>query len=630
MTRIKRSKFPIVAFICVIAAITFLCLLFPVKITGAEGSGDSLEISRVTYHEMMGFSIETDDYDASDVSGVKTSCISVYYKNKKKLKIDSERILDGTLYFSVSGLSATPIDDVKIVFEKGFCVSSGGPVLASEIVFKSGSTDSETGIVLFKAVEVEKSEQSVSEGSKNESVGGGSETTESSGRSEETSAESETSVDSDTSVDGESPSEEQSETEITSDVQTDSGETGSEESVESDSQGENFSGSEDIPTSDEPSITDILYESDNGETSVSGESDESNEAEESNESDESVFESGNESGEQSGESDNESEVVRPPFNIGENKGANQDESGNDSDESIVPIEEIEVENDVYELKIGEEATVALTVLPENATEEYSVTFTSEGIAEYESFTLKGIAAGETELVLKAENVEKRIKITVLSGKTEDSDKTEEIIYCEKISVPKSMKILLFGTEKLEVKTIPENVNFGKPGFASDNEEIATVDENGNVTAIFRGKCNITVSFPTSDGGIIEEVVEVDVYDEIVDITRDTDIVLTIKDDKIIAGDLEFTFTYKSGLVIKKTIQNAMLSYRKDENGKFIGTISFVEDGKNYSFDIPASLNVSGCGDGCGSAIVGNHGLLTGYIVASVLSAVFIFINRKTR
>ena len=689
MTRIKRSKFPVAAFICVIAAITLLCLLFPGKITGAEGNGGSLEIFGVRYSDMSGFLVETNDYDASDASGAKTSCISVYDKNGKKLKIDSENIsgAGGTLYFSINGTpSAARIVGGKIVFGKGFRVSSGGPVLASEIVFTSESTDGETGIVSFKAIQNEKPGQSVNDGSKNESVVGGSEETGKESVGGETKPNESSGQTEETSVESESPAKEQSEIEIespdetglkeTGSYETGSDETGSGETEESDRQGDDSSEAED-PLSDEPSVIDIPYESDSGETSASdesvvksdesaaiSESDESSESSEIRESTESVessdgnesaFESGKESGESNGESEKsneeseksngESEVVRPPFNIGENRGESQGESGNesggsgdDSTKTTVPIEEIKAEKDVYELKIGEKATVALTVLPENATEKYSVAFTSDGIAEYEEFTLKGIAAGETELVFKAENVEKRVKITVLSGKTEDGDKKEDIIYCEKISVPKSVKILLFGTEKIEVKTIPENVNFGKPGFASDNEEIATVDEDGNVTAIFRGKCNITVSFPTSDGGTIEEVVEVEVYDEIVDITRDTDIVLTIKDGKIIADDLEFTFTYKSGLVIKKTIQNATLSYRKDENGKFIGTISFVEDGEEYSFEIPVSPDFSGCDDGCGggsddgcgAAIVDNHGLLTGYIVVFVLSAAFIFINKKTR
>ena len=376
------------------------------------------------------------------------------------------------------------------------------------------------------------------------------------------------------------------------------------------------------------------------------------------------------------------------------------------------------------------------VLPENATEKYTYSFTTENVATYENSILKGVAAGETELVFKAENAEKRIKIIVLGddelyeatpefgnsalkirlsesvlfdnyvysaeeiteaskfivlsgceikavhSETADNGgyiiiefaaadensyavvgkgfpiysalngesvkigtiandislrfvggKTEEIIGCEEIIVPESVKILLFQTEKLDVKTVPENVNFGKPTFSSDNEEIATVDEDGNITAVMRGKCKITVTFLTPAGSVLKKTVDVEVYDEIVDITRDTDIVLTIKDNKIIAGDLEFTFTYKSGLVIKKTIQNATLGYKTDESGNFIGTISFIEDGEEYSFEVPVSLNISGCGggcnDGCGSAIKDNHGVLTGYILALVLSAVFIFINKKT-
>ena len=708
MIKVKESKISFFTAAITLAAIICLCRLLPTMLTKAESNSGTLGILGVTYIGGDGFVIRTDD-DAADFNA-DASFISVFDKNGNELKVNAGSLSGGSGSLSFSLVGAPGCEMVgggKLLFKKGFYVSSSGKKLAEDNSWSSEETDGETFILVFSEVKTdEKSESSESfDNSESPKNSGSSESCESSAK------------------------------------QSEQGKT-SEELSASETAGEEESQSEEIVESDEPFPMDEPFPIDEPTDGPDEPTDESKITSESESSDTSESESdeSNESNESDG-----GEAVRPSLNIDGNKGDNasaadgsDNNDGKDDNTKIsdVKIEEINAEKDFYVLKIGEEATVLLMVLPENATEKYTYSFTTENVATYENSILKGVAAGETELVFKAENAEKRIKIIVsdddelyeatpefgnsalkirlsesvlfdnyvysaeeiteatkfivLSGceikavhsETADNGgciiiefaaadensyavvgkgfpiysalngesvkigmiandislrfvggKTEEIIGCEEIIVPESMKILLFQTEKLDVKTVPENVNFGKPTFSSDNEEIATVDEDGNITVVMRGKCKITVTFLTPAGSVLKKTVDVEVYDEIVDITRDTDIVLTIKDNKIIAGDLEFTFTYKSGLVIKKTIQNATLGYKTDESGNFIGTISFIEDGEEYSFEVPVSLNISGCGggcnDGCGSAIKDNHGVLTGYILALVLSAVFIFINKKT-
>lgn len=715
MIKVKESKISFFTAAITLAAIICLCRLLPTTLTKAESNSGTLGILGVTYIGGDGFVIRTDD-DTADFNA-DASFISVFDKNGNELKVNEGSFSGGSGSLSFSLVGAPGCEMVgggKLLFKKGFYVSSSGKKLAEDNSWSSEKTDGETFILVFSEVKPdEKSESSESsDNSESPKNSGSSESCESSAKQSEQGKTSEELSASETAGEEESQSEEIVE---------------SDESFPID---EPFAIDEPFPIDEPTDESKITSESESSEISER----ESSEISES-ESDES-----NESNESDG-----GEAVRPSFNIGGNKGDNNsaadgsdDNDGKDDNTEIsdVKIEEINAEKDFYVLKIGEEATVLPMVLPENATEKYTYSFTTENVATYENSILKGVAAGETELVFKAENAEKRIKIIVLGddelyeatpefgnsalkirlsesvlfdnyvysaeqiteatkfivlsgceikavhSETADNGgyiiiefaaadensyavvgkgfpiysalngesvktgtiandislrfvggKTEEIIGCEEIIVPESVKILLFQTEKLDVKTVPENVNFGKPTFSSDNEEIATVDEDGNITAVMRGKCKITVTFLTPAGSVLKKTVDVEVYDEIVDITRDTDIVLTIKDNKIIAGDLEFTFTYKSGLVIKKTIQNATLGYKTDESGNFIGTISFIEDGEEYSFEVPVSLNISGCGggcnDGCGSAIKDNHGVLTGYILALVLSAVFIFINKKT-
>ncbi len=793
----KESKFSIVATIALLATIACLCLLFPIKVTEAESDASPLKITGVVYGGSNGFVIRTDDKSAG--TAVDLDLISVYDKNGNEMTIDPENFFcaNGRMTFSLAECpEPTRLGGGKVIFGKGFRVSAGGRELLSDDVWISESADKETGVVTFyKQTKTETSEVDPAEsspigetdspsgsvsGSENNSETESENNSEISSASEseslsdrqsdfESNSESEESSESESEENSESESEEISESdepfpidepaesESTNESEEISASESTDESKEtseskSTNESEEISASESTNESKETSESESLDESESGDSESNSVSDsESNSESESESESDSNSESESDSNSDSeSDSDSESksggEVVRPPFNIGGNNGGNKGKNGSEvSDDggevSSVKIEEIRTGKDFYVLKIGEEATISLTVLPENATEKYSCSFTADGVATYENFTIKGVAAGETELTFKAENAEKSIKIIVIEdgetytvtpefgdavlkiklsenvlfgeyvyseeekaeaakfirasgckisavrteasesgnyivieftaadensyaivgkgfpiysslngagvklGTTEndvktkfDSGNTAEIVDCEEIVVPKNMKILLFATEKLDVKTVPENVNFGKPTYSSDNEEIAVTDENGNVTAVMRGKCKITVTYVTSDGTTLEKTVDIEVYDEIVDITRDTDIVLTVKDGKIIAGDLEFTFTYKSGLVIKKTIQNATLGYRTDESGNFIGTISFIEDGKDYSFEVPVSLNFSGCkegcnegcGSGCGSAINGNHGLLTGYVISLILSAAFIFINGKNK
>lgn len=769
----KESKFSIIATIALLATIAFLCLLFPIKVTEAESDASPLKITGVVYGGSNGFVIRTDDKSAG--TAVDLDLISVYDKNGNEMTIDSESFFcaNGRMTFSLAECpEPTQLGGGKVIFGKGFRVSAGGRELLSDDVWISESADKETGVVTFyKQTKTETSEVDPAESSpigETDSPSGsvsGSENnseTESENNSETNSAsESESLSDNRSDFESNSESEESSESESEENSESESEEISEsdepfpiDEPAESEStnESEEISSSESTDESKETSESESLDESESGDSESNSVSDsESNSESESESESDSNSESESDSNSDSeSDSDSESksggEVVRPTFNIGGNNGGNKGNNGSEvSDDggevSSVKIEEIRTGKDFYVLKIGEEATISLTVLPENATEKYSCSFTADGVATYENFKIKGVAAGETELTFKAENAEKSIKIIVIEdgetytvtpefgdavlkiklsenvlfgeyvyseeeksvaakfirasgckisavrtevsesgnyivieftaadensyaivgkgfpiysslngagvklGTTEndvktkfDSGNTAEIVDCEEIVVPKNMKILLFATEKLDVKIVPENVNFGKPTYSSDNEEIAVTDENGNVTAVMRGKCKITVTYVTSDGTTLEKTVDIEVYDEIVDITRDTDIVLTVKDGKIIAGDLEFTFTYKSGLVIKKTIQNATFGYKTDESGNFIGTISFIEDGKDYSFEVPVSLNFSGCkegcnegcGSGCGSAINGNHGLLTGYVISLILSAAFIFINGKNK
>lgn len=70
-----------------------------------------------------------------------------------------------------------------------------------------------------------------------------------------------------------------------------------------------------------------------------------------------------------------------------------------------------------------------------------------------------------------------------------------------IVTPDSMELEIGETDRITVKRVPENAVEDPIAFASEDPAVATVDENGTVTAVGEGKTNIAVSC----GGVTKKV-----------------------------------------------------------------------------------------------------------------------------
>lgn len=247
---------------------------------------------------------------------------------------------------------------------------------------------------------------------------------------------------------------------------------------------------------------------------------------------------------------------------------------------------------------------------------------SEKDSEEESETESPEESNESEKDSEKESGE--------SEKESDGSGTEtpETPY-EDFTAETNLEILLFGTTKLNPALIPENATVGKFYYSSDNPEIATVSDDGTITAVSRGKCVITITLKGYNDLEISKQTEVFVYDEIEDIKCNSEIVLRVNENGIKADDLEFTFTYKSGLIITKTIQNATLRCVTDDDGKVKGVLSFTEDGEDYSFDIPVSFKAADCFEGCGNGCASEaaNGVFEGYSLALLLAVALTIIKK---
>ena len=100
-------------------------------------------------------------------------------------------------------------------------------------------------------------------------------------------------------------------------------------------------------------------------------------------------------------------------------------------------------------------------------------------------------AGEYEVTIRYENVEAKYKITVIDPKS-------ETVAVDSVTLNTAeLKLVAGESDTLEATISPKDATNTNVSWSSDNESVATVDENGKVTAVAAGEATITVK--TEDG-----------------------------------------------------------------------------------------------------------------------------------
>lgn len=210
-----------------------------------------------------------------------------------------------------------------------------------------------------------------------------------------------------------------------------------------------------------------------------------------------------------------------------------------------------------------------------------------------------------------------IQIAVADGKLAKAIPYEDIeIESE------TVKCLLLHEANLGVTVIPENANVGTLSFETSDESVATVNSKGYAAAVIRGKCVVTVTLTGYRDEVITKEINVEVYDEIVEITCEDELVAIIKSTNISLADMTFTITYKSGICISTKITDATLVCDTSKKGEVNGIIRFKEDGKDYEFVVPVYVKRKGCSSGLTPSV-----FLSGIIVAA--AALLLAAKRKS-
>ena len=151
---------------------------------------------------------------------------------------------------------------------------------------------------------------------------------------------------------------------------------------------------------------------------------------------------------------------------------------------VVAVESVTLDKSSLELNEGETATLTATVKPDNASDK-TVTWSSSktSVATVDANgKVTAVAEGNATITAKAGNKSATCSVTV----------TKNVVAVESITLDKSSLELTEGeTATLTATVKPDNATNKTVTWTSSSSSIATVDQNGKITAVSEGTATIT-------------------------------------------------------------------------------------------------------------------------------------------
>ena len=154
--------------------------------------------------------------------------------------------------------------------------------------------------------------------------------------------------------------------------------------------------------------------------------------------------------------------------------------------SVVVVESVTLEITSTILNIGETLTLTATVKPDNATDK-TVTGSSSNptiAAVDQNGTVTAVAEGTATITAKASDKTATCTVTVMKGN----------VPVESLTLDKSSLELTEGETATLIATVkPDNATDKTVTWSSSNPWVATVDQNGQITAVRAGEATITAT-----------------------------------------------------------------------------------------------------------------------------------------
>lgn len=194
---------------------------------------------------------------------------------------------------------------------------------------------------------------------------------------------------------------------------------------------------------------------------------------------------------------------------------------------VVPIESVSLSGDDSILK-GETKRLTATINPEDTTDDKTITWSSDNenvLFVDQNGQIRGIKEGTANV--KA----------VVAGKETTKQITVNEIHINSIAIDgdQEFEMIKNQTKNLSVTINPENTTDDKGVvWKTNNEEVARVDNDGNVTALKEGEATITATVGTNETSVKINVKEIHI----------NSVVINELDDEFTRGDeFKFSATY---------------------------------------------------------------------------------------
>ena len=161
---------------------------------------------------------------------------------------------------------------------------------------------------------------------------------------------------------------------------------------------------------------------------------------------------------------------------------------------VIPVEGVTVDKETLEMVEGDEATLAATVAPEEATDKTVAWSTSdEAVATVDAEgKVTAVAPGTATITVTTTDGEKTATCAVTVS--------AKVIPVESVALDKETLEMVEGDEATLAATVaPEEATDKTVKWTSSDETVATVDADGKVTAVKAGTATITAT--TNDGGM---------------------------------------------------------------------------------------------------------------------------------
>ena len=171
-----------------------------------------------------------------------------------------------------------------------------------------------------------------------------------------------------------------------------------------------------------------------------------------------------------------------------------------TEQSTVAVTGVTISKDALELTVGQTETISAGISPSNATDKSaSWSSSNQSVATVDQYgTITAVGAGTATVTVTTTDGAKTASCTVTVTAASSTDGQPATVPVTSIAVtPKTAQLKAGETKTLSATVSPMNATDKTYSWSSDNTEVATVNEEGTVTAIKAGTVKIIA---TAAGG----------------------------------------------------------------------------------------------------------------------------------